>query len=271
MSAENEQATSAPYAQDNLATHDFALVWAREFGTETTTNVGDAVQAGAIDEAEASINARLGMLQVSTLGNSPESAITRGRNFVTPEWGTYPLSPLFGFDIRTIMIYAHTFMSQTEESAPNDTEYVDLLLGGIDFVGEVAAEPFSTCSIRFPSTAGLTIAQPDANVEDWADGVSPEGPAVGVAWGNGLYWRILAATDGLKETDLIVDVSRDGIGWTQLGQFVLAEPLRRIGLGCRGLCTGLLDWCRIYVSPFDDFDSYFLPRPPKTGGRLYIP
>jgi len=274
-----EQATSAPYSLDVLDSHDDGLVFAKEFGTNVTGNLGDAFQTtgGISIPANAAIDARLGMLEVQSFVPDIQTfAEPRGRTFVTPDWATYPTSPLVEDEGSLIVIFAHVIYRFDQNVGTLANNFVDLVLGPLALVGNAPTIPFATCSIQSGGDMGANNRQ-ESNVvtAEWLNG--PAGPSVemiGDNWGGDVYWRLIAVGGVGKETEVFsVSVSRSGLNWVDLGQLEVggSDEMRRIGLAVRGLAWGALDWVRIYTYVAVDQDNtIFIPAPPKTGGRLFI-
>ncbi len=278
----NEQQPATPYNADNLIAHDKGLIWAREFGTNTTLNVGNPVQtpSGGPPAVPAAINARTGMLEVNSLQAANALFPPRGNTFLMPDWTKGPLSPVLGPDVAVAVLFAHTLYLQQpvdlNVSGMDIIDRVSLLLGQEAFVGNDDIEDFQAFSI-IPNRAGaMNAASAFASQDDW-DGGGQTGSPVGQVqmdhFGCNLYWRFIMASDGVKQTDFFIAVSQDGMCWTPIGSSTIGGVVRRVGLGVGGFCLGALDWARLYSYVIEDCPptGFAVPLPPITGGRLYVP
>lgn len=272
----NYQPTSAPYTANNLNPHDKDLAWVKEFGTNTTSDVGDIFTTTDTATAEMSIDARLGMLMCDQRGADPDTM--SGSTFLIPPWESYAESPAFGPDQKFIFLFAHLLLQETNGVDPSDTN-AHLVLAGEDFVGNVDSKFASAVTIEpNQDTVGEEAA---AAWETWGSGMDsdPTGSDPRDKWGTDLYIRMLIGqdmTDLGKESDMGLFYSRDGLSWTNpeiSSQIVADSPLRRVGLGVSSAAgTALLDWVRIYNYPLSGTNQEsgtILPPFPVIGGRRF--
>lgn len=277
MNGQNYQDTSSPYSADLLAPHDVGIQKILEFGTETTLDSGDAFTGSLGFSTVNSVNARVGMLEVQQLnsGVTKENGVA-GSTFLLPEWSSYPPSPFFGSapdDPRVICIYAHLLKREANVQDPEEDTAL-LMLAGEDFVGDVSI--IQSTGIGLIGDAPEDGAEGGLTIKQWSNGTGVEATSedTNVLWGSNLYIRLIAIGDDTKETDVGIDVSRDGLTWTHIVDTqVLAngEAMRRIGLGYTG-GTGVawLDWVRVYAYPVaGDVDGLLQPLAPLTGARRY--
>ncbi len=275
MTQQNYQPTSAPYTADNLKPHDKDLAWVKEFGTNTTQNIGETfITSDAGGPPEISVNARLGMLQ-NIQGNADPDTMA-GSTFLIPPWSSYPPT-IFEPQVAAICLFAHFLLADSNMDDP-EASTAALVFGAEDFVGNVDAKRCSVVGIG--TGEGLNFGQPAAALLaqfGLGAGFDPTDDERVSHWGTSLYVRamILGDVAEAKQSEGIVWVSRDGMSWTLLDFFdVVADgPFRRIGLATLGgASTGYLDWVRIYNYPLEGIkseESVLVPPLPITGDRRF--
>ena len=281
--ADVEQQPAAPYTADNLIVRDTQLIWAREFGTNTTQNIGQPIQtpSGSEPAVPAAVNARTGMLEVNSLQADDPLFPPRGRTFLMPDWTQGPLSPVLGEEVAVAVLFAHTLYLQQpidlNVSGMDVIDRVSLLLGDEAFVDDNDTDDFQAFSIT-PDRGPPGNQMPSrASQDDW-DGGGQTGVPDSITpvdhMGQNLYWRFIMASDGVKGTDFFSAVSRDGMTWQPvvLGSQI-GGTVRRVGLGVSGFCLGALDWARLYSYVIEDCPAsgFAIPLPPVTGGRRFTP
>jgi len=269
----NFQATSAPYSADNLRVHDKDLVFAKEFGTQTTSDAGDAFTTDSVnlDNNTNSINARMGMLEsLNADNNAPESP--RGTTFEVPGPDAYPTSPIaFDPNLRIYTMFAHLLLPQTTFSDP-DSSVGYLILAGDGFVGNVPNAPFMAVGIR-PEGSPNEGEEAEALVLEYnngGDGNNPTSQEESEHWGTNLYIRLGLIQDVTKQSvDAEIDLSRDGITWTrQDGRFGDFQ-VTRVGIATSGTTAVWLDWVRTYSHVITSVGQALVPPQPLTGGRRF--
>lgn len=268
-------ARETPYFVDTPTAHDQDLIFNREFGSNINPPIGDAfVTTTAVEvDAGASVNARTGMLELTTLEDQGEFPEPRGRSFLLPAWSTLPESPFLGAGTRAMVIYSHVLYRQ-EPFLFEDPPFVDLILGDDALIGHAPSTPFITASIESQfNQMGPNVTPAALNMSQWDTG--PSGPEVadtGDFWGKDIYFRVLIINDELKGSDLQIEVSETGLAWTVLAFGSIGDEieLRRVGLSVRGRCMGALDWIRAYSYVITGSEGFFIPLLPETGSRLFI-
>jgi len=285
-----DQPTSNPYSADNLPTRDEGLEFAKEFGTNNTTDVGELWNgSGVIDpQPEASIDARLGVLQLNSFNMDEgidENYAPRGRTFLGPDLTTFPITTVLGVPAHMAVIYAHTlliresFISEPTPAPPTDGWGGGFILGGDTLVGVESSDPFLSMDTLWPLYPTDVRSRATILVRDWIDG---GGDIPDVCGGVpqltplSIYWRIttIQPADGpVKSTSAVVEWSNDGITWTLVcPDAEIAGEVQRYGYVSYGPCVCALDWVRFYSyvpTSFDDWNT--IPLGPTTGGRLFVP
>lgn len=265
----NYQPTSNPYTADLLKPHDDKLKMALEFGTQNTSDTGDAfvTDPGATPTIN-SINARMGMLEVQANEDIIEP---RGTTFLLPEWSEFTENPAVG-GARVMCIYAHLLL---RDSAVGEEAVALLVLAGEDLIGNAPAVPLSAIAIATAQSMGSDVEGQEANAValEWVNGGGGGQDVLNSIhqWGTSLYIRLFCLGDTDKETECEVFLSRDGLTWTPAFALEIDESLRRIGLGMLGSGLAWLDWVRVYDYPVTGFSpgGLFLPLAPLTGNRRF--
>jgi hypothetical protein len=275
---QNYQPTSAPYTADLLKPHDKNLVWLKEFGTNTTHNVGENFQtADAGGPVKLSVNARLGMLQ--SIQDGGEGTTMAGTSYLIPPWSSYPPSPLDPA-VAAVCLFGHFLLADSNIDDPEETRGL-LVFGAEDFVGNVDAKTCTTIEIASAPGGAVSSQGEEATlvVSQFGAGAGqdPTSTITFPHWGTNLYVRMMILGDvaEAKQAESVVWISRDGISWTVI-EFVSIEadgPLRRIGVGTRGgPATAYLDWLRIYSYAIEGSTgdgAVLVPTLPLTGDRRY--
>ena len=278
----NEQQTSSPYNPDTLNVHDKDLVWVRDFGTETTNETGEKFQTSiGAEDINKQINARLGMLSVSTRkfgGGIDPGALEapRGTTFVLPDWDTFPESPNITPGFKAVVLYAHTLYKQRGDGAvlSSDSSFVDLVLGEQSLVGGNLLAKLVCCGIDGNLPLGGEPCAIQVDTFNAGGNAGPTDSADSLDWGNDVYWRIFMSSQApaFKTTNLEIYVSQKGLGWQLVTSTSIDALVTRVGAGVRCIADGLLDWCRLYTWVIDDADGQYIEPPmPETGGRMFTP
>lgn len=265
----NDQATSTAYDLALLQTHDQNFVFAQEFGTQTTSVIGDAFQTTPAPSAPVSavVNARLAMLDMlnSDGSSTPEP---RGRTFLLPPWTEIPESPAIGPGLRVALMYARLVLG--DFGNPAVANQAMLVLAPVTLIGDRPLDPFVTLGVT-QSPGGPPFQSNPVQLTDWTDGSTPGVPTVSEAWGPEVYVRVFMVSDGLTFSDFSVFVSHDGIGWAGVAGAGVPWVVRRVGLGIANDARAFLDFVRWYAYPVIGSAGWYLnPRPPLTGGRLFL-
>ena len=275
----NEQQTSGPYSADVLNVHDKDLVWVREFGTEVTGDTGQAFTTnfgGAGPDITSEINARLGMLSVSTRGAGVNAfEAPRGTTFELPDWDSFPDSPAIAVGFKAVVLYAHLLNKTRGDGSSNSaSSFVDLVLGSENLEGDNLVAPLVCCGID----GNIPInGEPSAVQVDVFNNGGNAGPTESddvETWGNDVYWRIFMSSQAptFKTTNLEIAVSQKGLAWQQVASVSMDDLVVRVGAGVRCAADGLLDWARLYTWVITDASGQFIEPPmPETGGRLFTP
>lgn len=269
----NYQATSAPYSADNLKVHDAGLVFAKEFGTQTTADAGDAFTTDAGDTAESdnSINARMGMLEVSSVDDSISAP--RGTTFEIPPLSAYPTSPLFQDPtIRAYTLTAHLLLAEMNEGGVTDNTEALVVLAGDGFVGSVPNAPFIGVGMN-PEGGAEQGNEHNAISVEFENGGDNGATFIGqsLEWGSNLYIRLLISGSTEKDAaDVSVSIGRDGMTWTQQESLQANFAITRCGISIQDVGRVWLDWVRTYSYIVTAVDNDALvPYPPLTGGRRF--
>lgn len=273
----NLQPTSSPYSADLLRPHDRELAWVKEFGTNTTEDVGDAFETNFASTGDplALVEARFGTLAISTMSIASDT-VPKGRSFLIPPWSTYKDAPVLGVPgLKMIVIYAHMYLFQEADDSAGTNNSAGFILSTEDLIGTAPTEPFMQFNIKPVAPIVLGV-RPEHNLqmEEWnigGAGMNPNPFVVNPAWGSNLYFQVITIGDGVKFASCICSISRDGITWTNVGTFGFPGVLRRVGLSITGREIAGLDWVRIYNYPAITADNIFEPPPPATGSRLFTP
>jgi hypothetical protein len=254
------------------------LVFAKEFGTQTTTNAGEGFTTDAAEPTPAknSVNARVGMLEtLSNDGVDIDGA--RGTTFEVPAYDAYrpqTLQALPDPDFRLYTLYAHLLLAEhILEGDPDDT-IGHLILAGDGFAGSVPNAPFASIGIQPPVSGAADGEEDNLKVLEYNNGGDndPTAETTVLHWGSNLYIRLgVSGIIGKEFMEGEVWVSRDGLTWTHQNFLAGDFALTRVGVGVQGIGRVWLDWVRTYnwTLAEEPVDGKLVPYPPLTGGRRF--
>lgn len=298
---QNDQATSNPYRSDNLATRDQRLVWAKEFGTNVTADLGTIFDSSGGDGSPfpiTAIDARFGRLTMNSFNMSQalQSWSPKARMFPFPYFDLFPATELQGQNPHLGVLYTHVTLMQESHGADPEPPDEDLqpslgvILGGDDCTGSNGAAPFAGVFFQYPPREFMDIREPGqilgVEYEDGGgDPTSYEGEGGSAAFLCNIYLRftmvVLEIDPGKFAGAMIPEWSRDGLGWQVIGEqveFDITDGVpTQIGFCTRGPLIAAWDWARAYsYQPEDVFDPAsggwgFKPIAPFTGGRIFTP
>ncbi len=266
----NEQQPATPFGAASLDVRGNLLRFAKEFGTNTTTDVGDPFQTTAAASAAvpARVDGQLGMLEVAQEVLGDNQTEPRGNTYLTPPWEQFTEQTNVGPGVRIAILYARFLLMQTTNSGGA----AQLILAPETLVGHQPAVPFITCDI---ADAGSAANLNPITINEWPDG--PSGPSDtegGGEWGNDLYLRLLIVTDNATTTDVAMFVSTNGLAWSDQDDVGMPAVMRRVGLSVTEGNQCLLDFVRMYDVRFltvAELSTLQFPPITRTGSRLFIP
>jgi len=287
----SSQQTSTPYSLDALQPRDAGLLWAKEFGTNVTSDVGEAFDASAAVEPPPvrSIDARYGMLALNNFPPYEDDAgqvyEPRGASFEFDFLNLVPVqnfANIFGGEsARVAVLYAHFLLA--EESGvnePSDQANVGagLALGTAAMVGDDPLTPFYFFRASAPAFLSPRPAPLCQGLDYFNGGGALPSPGADLTLGTDVYLRLVLTSLAAKPeiTFGYAAWSAKGLSWESgLFEWGLDGTLGRIGFFATGPCAGMLDWVRVYDYPLVDSTAglYWTLTPPATptGSRLFIP